>query len=169
MTCRRSSLRSVALDLRERAVTDMGSGDAGDDAVMEYHICDELGLEPVVGQPSSSTPILPKDDAPALRRAIQALRSRDPLAPVSAVDDVDSVGLVASTELDRPTVSEDDSPRGPSSCVVLFLIAERRREVNPANSCDESIVLVRCGRRMLPCRAREEEPGPPSPSHPAVA
>ena len=94
----------------------MGSGDAEEDVVMEYHIWEELGLglELVDGQPNSSTLTLPDDDAPALRRAIQALRSRDPLEPVSAAAEDDSVGRVASAEFDLPTVSPED-PRCPSS------------------------------------------------------
>ena len=113
MDCLRSSLRSVVLDLRDKAARDMGSGEAEEDVVMEYHIWEELGFELVDGQPNSSTPTFPKDDAPARRRAIQALRSREPLEPVSAAAE-DSVGLEASMELDLPTVSPDDS-RGPSS------------------------------------------------------
>ena len=101
------------LDLRDSAAMDMGSGEAEEDVVIEYHICDELGFELVDGQPNSSTPTLPNDDAPALRRAIQALRSREPLEPVSTAAE-DSVGLEASTELDLPTVSPGNS-LGPSS------------------------------------------------------
>ena len=102
------------LDLRDKAARDIGSGEAEEDVVMEYHICEELGLELVDGQPNSSTLTLPKDDAPALRRAIQALRSRDPLEPVSVTVGDTSAGRVASTELDLPRASPDDS-RGPSS------------------------------------------------------
>ena len=102
------------LDLLDKAARDVGSGEADEDVVMEYHICEELGLELVDGQPNSSTLTLPKDDAPALRRAIQALRSRDPLEPVSVTAEDDSAGLEGSSSLDLPLVSPDDS-RGPSS------------------------------------------------------
>ena len=31
------------LDLRDKAARDIGSGEAEEDVVMEYHICDEVG------------------------------------------------------------------------------------------------------------------------------
>ena len=69
------------------------------------------------------------------------------------MEELDSAALRVPEVTDLLEGSEDVSVRGPSSCVLLFLIEDRRRAVNSAKSATAE--RGRGGRRIEDWRVRE--------------
>ena len=149
--CLLASLRSEVLDLRGKADT---SRDVEFAAVIEYHICDELGRSIVVVPEgaSSAFDIELKEEEPARRFAIQAVRSNA------------RAGLAVSVVLDPVATEVSVGLSSSAMAVVRLRSAERRRDVKEANSLDSAARELN-ERRIVDCRDRDEEAGPLSPVH----